>query len=416
MDIAKTAEMSLVGSILLKPDSLVDVSAIVKANDFSCGNAQTVFSLALMLWRQKEKVDSISILSQDKSLAGYLSASLSHGSTMGIKSTARTVAKFAKERRLSHGLDSILKSTLPINDRLDATLQLYQSEMLVEKKSPAIRQVLSRYNNLLAENKKRGSIGISTGFDFLDQKYILYSPCKIWVMGAFTSVGKTAIAVQKLCNLLLREDCPRIVFISAEMSEEEMISRILGNITGIYSKKIEAGNLHEWEAEKVEQAKMIIAEKPLLIYDDASELSRIENIFRKADLQGGVDIGFIDYVQNCRVSGIKKEYQEQAILAKSFQQLAKEVRCTLICLSQVSNDVGRGNTDQLEFKGAGEWAAVADVGIHLTKRDNNLKYLIKKNRHGPRHYHLFKYSKNWTSLHPLEEIGSNGKNGGLNNG
>jgi hypothetical protein len=57
----------------------------------------------------------------------------------------------------------------------------------------------------------------------------------------------------------------------------------------------------------------------------------------------------------------------------------------MICLSQVSNDVGRGNTDQLELKGAGEWAAVSDVGVMLTRHKtekHRLKYSIKKNRHG----------------------------------
>jgi len=404
MDIAKEAEKTLIGSILLKPDCLTSVSSIVKPEDFFCQNARQSYLIALSLWKQKKTVNLVSVATQEKNLASYLASAMSEGSEIGVSYTASTVAQYAKEHRLNKGLEEIRSSQLPISDRLDSMLRLYRAEMSVEHKNPRISAVLDRYEKYVKRNKNRGTLGIPTGFSFLEGKYIQYCPGHVWVMGAYTSVGKTAMAVQKLCNLLAMDQCPKIVFISVEMTEEQMISRILGNFTGIYSKKIEAGNLEQHEEERVAEYKKLLKDKPLLIYDDVSELSHIENVFRKADLQGGVDIGFIDYIQNCRVNGIHKEYQAGAILAKSFQQLAKEVRCTLICLSQVSNDVGRGNTDQLEFKGAGEWAAVTDVGIHLKKKDNEVKYLIKKNRHGPLHSHMFKYSKNWSSLHPMYEL------------
>ena len=404
MDIAKQAEKALIGSILLKPDCLTEINGIISPDDLSCDNARKSYLHAISLWRKKKSIDVVSIASEDKSLVPYLSSAMSDGVTFGINDNARTVARLAKERRLSLGLAEILNSSLSIEDRLNDVLKLYQKEMSIERKSPKMSDVLKRYNDIVKENKNRGSLGVSTGFSFLDEKYIQYCPSKIWVLGAYTSVGKTAMAVQQLCNLLLMEDCPRIVFVSAEMTEEEMISRILGNLTGIYSKKIEAGHVESWEDEKIEQYKKLIENKPLLIYDDVSELSHIENVFRKADMVGGVDIGFIDYVQNCSVKGISEKYLAGAVMAPALQQLAKEVRCTLICLSQVSNDVGRGNTDQLEFKGAGEWAAVADVGIHLKKKDTRVKFLLKKNRHGQLHNHLFEYSRNWSSLHPICEI------------
>lgn len=64
--------------------------------------------------------------------------------------------------------------------------------------------------------------------------------------------------------------------------------------------------------------------------------------------------------------------------------------------------MGRGNTDQLELKGAGEWAAVSDVGIMLKRNKtekHRLKVEIKKNRHGALGEAELEYVNEYTSLH-----------------
>jgi replicative DNA helicase len=206
---------------------------------------------------------------------------------------------------------------------------------------------------------------------------------------------------QKLRNLLQNKNNPRIVIISTEMTEEQMVGRIVANFTGVPSVKILSGSLTASEEVEVEKCLRFISTKNLTVYDDVYTLGEIEAVFRKAELKGGVDVGFIDYVQNCQVPEAKSEYQEQSTLAKRVQKLAKDVRATIVCLSQVSNDVGRGNTSNLELKGAGEWAAVADIGIMLYRRKENkylIKYSIKKNRHGQLHDEAFIYTSNWTRL------------------
>jgi replicative DNA helicase len=235
----------------------------------------------------------------------------------------------------------------------------------------------------------------------MDDLYIQYVPGHIWTIGAYTSVGKTAVMTQKLRNLLHSNKNPRIVIISTEMTEEQMIGRIIANFTAIPSVKILSGNLTGPEEIEVAKCEKFIATKNLTVYDDVYTLGEIETVFRKAELKGGVDIGFIDYVQNCQVPEAKSEYQEQSTLAKRIQKLAKDVRATIVCLSQVSNDVGRGNTNNLELKGAGEWAAVSDVGVMLYRGKENkymMKYSIKKNRHGQLHDEAFLYTNNWTRL------------------
>ena len=386
MALTDQIERALVGSLLHAPDTLTGIIDTVKATDFSDKRSQLAFTIITGMWLQKQSVNLVTVVSRQPSLATFLSEVSGEGMPPAIKDFARQVSAAAKERRINDTLRQVLESKAPASDRLEHLLELYRQELHFDAKAPGIRAVVERFVKVQADNRKRGSVGIRTGFHFLDEKNILYCKGHIWVIGGYTSTGKTAMAVQQLSNLVTRDDCPRIVIISTEMTEAQIISRLIANLTGIPSYRILSENFQEGEKGRCDEWLKILAGKPLTIHDDLFRLSDIENAIRKASLQGGVDVAVIDYVQNIHVPGLSSNYESSALAAKRLQQLAKDCACTLICLSQVSNSVGRGETDQLELKGAGEWAAVADVGVHI-RRDKSdqytLLYQVKKNRHGP---------------------------------
>lgn len=395
-------EKALVGALALSQKSIIPVLDTVRAEDFSTLAAQMCFNKIVGLWKDKQQVDIISVCSGDNSLLPYLTSATSDTYAPAAAQYAAQVAKEARARRLREGLNKLAADTSNPDYTLEDMLSLYQKEMRVGRKDPAIKAVLKRVDDCILANKQRGRIGISTGFSFMNKLYIQYVPGHIWTIGGFTSAGKTAVMVQKICNLIVLGECPRIVVISTEMTEEQVIARMIANLSGVHSFRILSGNYHDAEEEDtVAKCRELISLADILIYDDIYTAGDIETAFRKADLQGGIDIGFIDYVQNCKVPDAKSQYQEQADMAKRFQQLAKDVRATLICLSQVSNDVGRGNTDQLELKGAGEWAAVSDIGIMLQRHKTDkykLKYQIKKNRHGALGEQILEYRADYTRL------------------
>lgn len=394
-------EQALIGGLLVSPKGLVDVAGILNVSDFSCVSACKAYSTMLAIWKSGEKIDYISVLNGDKTLSSYL-IDATNNIAADTRRCAINISTTAKADRLNDGLKRI-EQEQSVAKKLDSMLSLYQDEMFVDRKAPGVKDVLSRLTKTISENKQRGSMGISTGFSFLDDIYVQYVPGHLWTLGAYTSVGKTAMMTQLLCNLLRNEKNPHSVVISTEMTEEQMMGRIIANFTGVPSPRILSGNLYQGEDEPVEKCQKWLATKNLTIYDDVYTLGEIETVFRKAELQAGIDVGWIDYVQNCQVPDAVSSYQEQSTLAKRLQKLAKDVRATTICLSQVSNDVGRGNTNNLELKGAGEWAAVSDLGIMLYRNKNNkyvIKFSIKKNRHGQLHDESFLYTHNWTKLEP----------------
>jgi replicative DNA helicase len=387
IDTCAQLESALVGSLLVAPEKILSIADKIKVTDFTDQRAQLTYTAIFSLWQQKKAVDITSVISSNPNLPlSFLSSAINTAYPPGIQNYAFEISERARSRRIKTGLEASVKSTGSPDDILAGVMAMYKSEMAVGKKSPDVKSVLSRVEKLISKNREKGKIGFATGFNTLEKLYMRYIPGHIWTIGGFTSVGKTAIMVQKICNLISLGEDPAILVVSTEMTEEQVISRIVSNFTGVHSMRILTGNYHsEEEFEAVATVKNNLQSVKLTIYDDIYRLEEIETAFRKADLQGGVNVGFIDYVQNCKWPDAKSQYQEQSEIAKRFQVLAKDVRATLICLSQVSNDVGRGNTDQLELKGAGEWAAVSDIGIMLTRHKTEkyrLKYMIKKNRHG----------------------------------
>jgi replicative DNA helicase len=395
-------EQALVGSLMISPDRIIKIADVVRPTDFADTRAQMAYTSILGEYSSKRPADLVSIAAKHPALAGWLSEATGSACPPAVGSYATEIANSARLRRIRTGIEAAaMESEADII--LSRVMGLYQHEMRAGHKAPEITDVLRRFYDVVRENRKKGRVGFSTGFNVFERQYIRYQPGHIWTIGGYTSVGKTAFMVQQIVNLLVSGENPSILIISTEMTEEQIVARIVANITGVHSFRILTGNYREaWEEETVTAAMDSLGKARLTIYDDVYRLDDIETAFRKADLQGGVDVGWIDYVQNCRWPEAKSQYQEQAEMAKRLQSLAKEVRATLVCLSQVSNDVGRGNTDQLELKGAGEWAAVSDVGIMLKRNKtekHRLKVEIKKNRHGALGEAEFEYVNEYTSLH-----------------
>ena len=405
MELIADVEKSLVGNLIISEKKILDVLDIVKETDFITPQGRDSFSRIISLWKSKKSVDMVSLSSSLPGLSRYFAEAMSMAFPPASKDYARQIAREAKKRRVFSTVDIIAKTKKDPDAALSSMLSLYQQEMTTGKKKPEISEVMKRFDGYVKKNRKEGRMGFETGFGFLRDLHIQYVPGHIWTIGGWTSTGKTAVMTQKICNMISFKEKPAILVISTEMTEEQVVSRLLSNFTGIPSYRILMGTYHdEEEAERVEQFRVILGKSNLKIYDDLYTLSEIEVAFRKADLQGGINVGFIDYVQNCRHPEMKNQYQEQSEMAKRIQKLAKDVRATIICLSQVSNSVGRGETDNLELKGAGEWSAVSDVGVMLTRNKQDkwkLKYEVKKNRHGALGEKMLEYRNVYTSLREM---------------
>jgi hypothetical protein len=248
---------------------------------------------------------------------------------------------------------------------------------------------------LFAEKILEGKeiIGHSMGYAKLDE---LADGLRdhLWVIGAYTSAGKTFFSLNIVANLL-KQGIP-VAFYSLEMSKVDVYGRILGILSGVNSRKMIRGSLSTEELEKVKQAKELVTKSGLRIHGAKEQYDDIVMSMGMEKLTGKAEVFVIDYAQLVR-SGDLRDYEALSRLSKGLQTFCRQKKAPVILLSQVSNEHAKSpESGIIGFKGAGEMAASADLAIEMIGTDDketkerkivhgeplNVKLCIKKNRHG----------------------------------
>ena len=400
-------EQALIGRLIKEPDQLAKIDGKISEKDFFDINARIAYGAILELWRSKRSIDIIILREATRGTQMSLEWLVNATDLVlnaDITSYADIIRKKATVARINGGLRRIgcMQSEEPA-EILKQIAALHDAENGKACKESHIVSVLDRFRSEVDENEARGHVGLGSGYGFFNQCHITYQPGHIWIIGAFTSVGKTAFATDMLARFYEQNHKDSVVaFISTEMTSSQMISRYLSNRTGINSKLIHMNKMCKENKARVARESSSLLEKTFYLHDDISEISEIESALRKIRLQEGkLDLVFIDYLQNCQIAHAKSEYAAMSELAKRVQKLGKDLGCTIVCLSQLSNDEAIEDKGILRFKGAGEFAAVADIGIKLARRRDLPQRIlcdVRKNRHGPLCRQVLDFVDNWTRL------------------
>lgn len=328
--------------------------------------------------------------------SGLVTTGIFHAQELAIRLKRQRVIKSLQDIQI-RAKDEFTEIDEPLEDVRNLWLKEYGKE---EKKKYDIHSVSERYEKIVIENKKTG-MGVETGFEWLDSRWITYRPGHILMIGGFTSSGKTALLAE-MCVRLMTQNVSTAI-ISTEMTEEQMVSRLLANMTGFNANVILSGHLIDKHKVPVAESLEKIKKQKITIIDDVRTLAGIYQVCRKKWIQNDLRIVFLDYVQNLKLVGASR-YEAMADAATFLQGMAKELKCTVVCFSQRSNQSVRDDKGMAEYKNSGELAAVADVGLMLMRHKTNKKELlvdIRKNRHGATGEFSLQFSEGFTDLKEL---------------
>lgn len=396
----KIVEGSLVGALMENPEGLIHCEQLLE-HDFLSPMAGRAYKAILHLWRNNKKIDLATLCMHDKDLATWLPA-VDPGFKTAIPEYVAGVIESARRRRIKKRIDEIGKIIMGEDSReiLSTLAELCEKETTGDRNGK-ISEGIKRLQVQAQECQNAGgNLGLSTKIRFLDDEYIRMQRGHIWGIGGLTSHGKTMLMTSIITNQL-RDNSSRQIIISTEMTTEQMVARLLACYSGIDTSVFLSGGHHVANQQKAKEAFEWLGRKNITIFDDIYEWSGIEGVVRSAFIRGGVDVVWIDYVQNCVVPGARNDYEAQSKLAKGLQRLAKKCKCTIIYLSQLPNSFLNGDHGETQFKGAGEWAAVADVGMFIRKskaEKGTVEVEVRKNRHGKLVSGLMRFRGNWTRL------------------
>lgn len=216
-----------------------------------------------------------------------------------------------------------------------------------------------------------------------------FIPGHLWVIGGFSSTGKSAVA----CNII--NDCIAerrwAGLISTEMTQENYAQRLLALVSGVPFRDVRDRAFFGDQIDRITEAERKLRTAPVRIFDNVYRISDIRLQATKMKETTGLDVLLVDFMQNVRASKGDFAFADMTEITLDLQQMAKDLRITVIAFSQVSNEMAKwdaqgGDDNFYGFKGSGAIKDAADFAIML-KRDRVrqspvLDFHVMKNRHG----------------------------------
>jgi replicative DNA helicase len=253
------------------------------------------------------------------------------------------------------------------------------------------KKLIQRISDVLASIEAcRGTLEfMKTGFTTIDEKLDGGLMRKeLIVLGGMTGIGKSYLASQLLFNIAGQGF--KTAYFSLEISNEMIVSRMMGALSNIKPTRIRMGLLTEEEFQNKLKAKSKLESLGdfLFFYDQTYKLSEIQQEIKDNKFEFIV----VDFIQNIFADGAD-EYSRLSRAALELQKLAKDCNCTILVLSQLSNVVAREgfNSKAIEYRGSGSIAMVCDLGFFIEREMNVsptgyqvdlLNLNLKKNRRG----------------------------------
>lgn len=197
--------------------------------------------------------------------------------------------------------------------------------------------------------------GLMTGFELFD-KYYLLRPNTLTVIAAFTSVGKSALAMN-IAMAVARQNVP-VAYYSLEMGNAELVSRAISKEMNLPSYVIMNKALTESQINTFHEVEKKDGNLPIY-FDDRSTVAFDKTIrsIRTLAKTKGIKLAIIDYLQ---VYSQVTEDAEQSIsyMARTAKNIAKELGIAVIVLSQLNRSALHPSIRML--RGSGQIEESAD--------------------------------------------------------
>jgi len=154
-------------------------------------------------------------------------------------------------------------------------------------------------------------------------------------------VHNTALALNIAHHIALKERQPVAIF-SLEMSKEQLVQRLICSQAEIKSQDLRRGRVQDSDWHRITNAVNELYQAPIFI-DDVPGAGTFEMRAKARRLtaeHGQLGLIVIDYLQLAHSSGkSENRVQEISEIARAFKSMARELKCPIIALSQLSRAV-----------------------------------------------------------------------------
>jgi replicative DNA helicase len=433
------AERSILGAILLD-NSLYDQAAeLLGPDDFSLDGHRRIYARMRELQETGRPVDMITLAEEldrrreVEAIGGvaYLS-SLIDGvpERPSIEHYVRIVRNKAMLRGLINVAQTAIAEAIEHTDEAEEVLgraeqAIFQlAENRIGQGFVNIPAIVKGSFGSLEDLYKRGQeiTGLATHYTKLDKITSGLQPSDLVIIAARPSMGKTSFAMNIAENSAVHDGKVVGVF-SLEMSKEALLMRMLASTAQVDSHKLRTGFLGREDMQKLTRAMEQLMQARLYIDDTPGiSVSEMRAKARGLKRQQGLDLLIVDYLQLMSAVPIggkrfENRTQEVSAISRGLKALAKELKVTVVALSQLSRapeSRGGDHRPQLsDLRESGSIEQDADLVAFIfreevyKKDDPDLEgiaeIIIAKQRNGPTDTIKLAFIKHSTRFENLAE-------------
>jgi replicative DNA helicase len=410
---ALDVEKAVLGALLIDKDAYTVVCEILYPESFYEPRNQKIYAAVRKLSLDEKPVDVLTVTEElahegeleDVGGPVYISELSSRvASSANIEYHAHIIAQKFLARQLISFASVIetkaLDETSDVEDLMqEAEGSLFElSQKNMKKDYTQIDPVIKGAIEVIqkASANKDGLTGVPSGYHKLDDITSGWQSSDLVIIAGRPAMGKTSFALSMAKNIAADYKVP-MAFFSLEMSNQQLVNRLISNVCEIQGSKILNGQLQEDEWKRLDSRVNNLLGSPLYI-DDTPGLSVFElrTKARRLVREHGIKMIMIDYLQLMNANGMKfsSRQEEVSTISRSLKGLAKELDIPIIALSQLNRGVeGRegleGKRPQLsDLRESGAIEQDADMVLFV---------------HRPEYYHIFQ-DDNGRDLHGMAQI------------
>ena len=433
-EVAKSAEMCVIGAILIDEKALANVIQTLKPEHFYFDELKAAYQAILELSSEGKSIDFVSVLKKlvakgiyDEKQAKQMLLECANlvPSISQAETYAKTVSDSFKARKLREigtrlAFDGVFAEN--VDEVADGIMsELY--EVVSEQHKKQLKtvgdigtQVFEGYSNDGQDLENRSH----TGFSRLDEILKGMSAGNLIILAARPKLGKTAFALSIAENVA--KSGKTVAFYSLEMESSEIYERLLSKRSKIpmntlidrrFRDKRRPQKIRDEEINKIAETIDEIYSLPIKINDNPA--CTVNDVRLESKLVKDLGLIVIDYLQLMRsTKRFENRNLEVGSICRELKCLASELGVPILCLSQLnrtSDESTRPSPSELRDSGSIEQDANKVILMWSIEKNLNERGLVESktigvdvalNRRGTTGVTLFNFNGNYMNFTELD--------------
>jgi replicative DNA helicase len=410
---AVEAEEAVLGCVLINPESYFEVSHFLRPDDFYLHKHRWIWNAFISLHEQRLPIDALTVseeLERHNQLSevggpGFLARLINAVPTsLHAEAYGRLVERESMRRRLLEAATRVAQLAYAedrdiaevVNDAEAAIFSV--SERRLTKDLAPIKEAISQYYDrikYLFEHRDE-ILGVPTGFIDLDKLLGGLQQSDLIIVAGRPGSGKTGLMLNVAKNAALVYKKHVAVF-SLEMSNDQLVQRLIAQETGIDSQRLRLGDIRDDEWPLFVQASSVLSDAQVFL-DDTPALTpnQLRAKCRRLDQEFGLDLVIVDYLQLMQGEGRNENrVQEVSAISRGLKQLARELNVPVLAGAQLSRAVEQRQDKRpvlSDLRESGSLEQDSDIVMFIHRPDmyekegsrtNIAEIIVAKHRNGP---------------------------------